>query len=462
MKKKMLRRGGFGGRPVRKGGEVIQLSDHFTYGRLLRFTLPSIVMLVFTSVYCVVDGFFVSNFVGKTPFSAVNFIWPFVMILGAVGFMFGTGGGALIAKTMGEGRREEANRLFSMLIYLSAGCGAVLTVVGLMAARPLCVALGAEGQLLEDAVTYGRVLLLGIPSFILQYEFQCLFATAEKPQLGLYVTVAAGVTNMVLDALFIAVFSWGLVGAAAATVLSQCVGGFVPLLYFARPNGSLLRLGKTRYDGKALLRTCVNGSSELLSNISMSVVSMLYNVQLLHYAGEDGIAAYGVLMYVNMVFIAVFIGYSVGTAPVVSFHYGAQNHDELKSLLRKSVVITGIFAVAMFAAAEALALPMSKIFVGYDAGLLELTFRAFFIYSFSFLFAGSAIFGSSFFTALNDGLVSAAISFLRTLVFQIAAVLLFPLVWGMDGIWLSIVAAELMAMAVTVVFLVGKRKKYRY
>ena len=462
MKKKILARGGFGGRPVRQGGEVIQLSDHFTYRRLLRFTLPSIIMLVFTSVYGVVDGFFVSNYVGKTPFTAVNFIWPFLMVLGAVGFMFGTGGGALIAKTMGEGRREEAGRLFSLLIYVSIGCGLALTAAGLVLIRPVCVALGARGQLLEDAVTYGRVLLLGIPSYILQYEFQCLFATAEKPELGLYVTVAAGLTNIILDALLIAVLPLGLVGAASATVLSQCVGGVIPLVYFARPNGSLLRLGRTRFDARALARTCTNGFSELLSNISMSVVSMLYNVQLLHYAGEDGIAAYGVLMYVNMVFIAVFIGYSVGTAPVVSYHYGAQNHGELQSLRRKSMVITAVFAAAMFAAAELLARPLSQIFVGYDGGLLEMTLRAFFIYSFSFLFAGFAIFGSSFFTALNDGLTSAAISFLRTLVFQIAAVLLFPLVWELDGIWLSIVAAEIMAVAATVVFLIAKRKKYRY
>ena len=462
MKKKFLARGGFGGRPVRHRGEVIQLSDHFTCRRLLRFTLPSIIMLVFTSIYGVVDGFFVSNFVGKTPFTAVNFVWPFLMILGAVGFMFGTGGGALIAKTIGEGRREEAGSLFSLLIYVSLGCGLALTIMGLLVLRPVCIALGAEGQLLEDAVTYGRCLLLGLPAYILQYEFQCLFATAEKPQLGLYVTVAAGLTNIVLDWLLIAVLPFGLVGAATATVLSQFVGGIIPVFYFARPNTSLLRLGKTRFDGKALLRTCVNGSSELLSNISMSLVSMLYNVQLLTYAGEDGIAAYGVLMYVNMVFIAVFIGYSVGVSPVVSFHYGAQNHVELRGLRRKSLAITGVFAAAMFAAAEVLARPLSMIFVGYDAGLLEMTLRAFFIYSFSFLFAGFAIFGSSFFTALNDGLVSAAISFLRTVVFQVTAVLLFPLVWDLDGIWLSIVAAEGMAVVVTVLFLIGKRRKYKY
>lgn len=441
---------------------MIPLSDHFNYKKLLRLTFPSIIMMVFTSIYSVVDGFFVSNFVGKTPFTAVNFIFPVLMILGCAGFMFGTGGGALIAMTMGAGDREKANRIFSLLIYVSIACGVVLAVLGQLFLRPIAAALGAEGQLLENCVTYGRVILLGLPAYILQYEFQCLFATAEKPTLGLYVTVAAGLTNIVLDALFVAVFRWGLVGAAAATSLSQCVGGVLPLLYFSRPNSSLLRLGRTKFDGRALLRTCTNGSSELMSNISMSMVSMLYNFQLLRYAGEDGVAAYGVLMYVSLVFLAVFIGYAVGVSPVVSYHHGAQNHEELRGLLRKSFVLIGVFAIAMFAAAELLSHPLAMIYVSYDQELLDITLRAFLIYSFSFLFSGFCIFGSSFFTALNDGLVSAAISFLRTLVFQVIAVLTFPLIWKLDGIWLSIVGAEVMALAVTLLFLVGKRKKYHY
>lgn len=440
----------------------IQLSDHFNYQKLLRFTFPSIIMLVFTSIYGVVDGFFVSNYAGKTPFTAVNFIMPFLMILGSCGFMFGTGGGALIAKTMGEGKSEDANRLFSLIVYTSAACGIVLAVLGILFIRPLAAALGANGQLLDDSVTYGRIILLAIPAFILQYEFQCLFATAEKPTLGLYVTIAAGLTNMVLDALFVAVFSWGLQGAAAATALSQCVGGIVPLIYFARPNGSILRLGKTCFDKRALIKTCVNGSSELMSNISMSIVSMLYNVQLLKYAGENGIAAYGVLMYVSFIFQAVFIGYSVGTAPVISYHYGAGDSHELKGLLKKSLTLTGMFAVAMFAISYTLARPLSVIFVGYDEELLNLTVRAFSIFSFSFFFSGYSIFGSSFFTALGNGLVSAAISFMRTLLFQTAAVLIFPLFWKVDGIWLSIVVAEFMSVAVTVFFLQRNRKKYRY
>lgn len=441
---------------------MIQLSDHFNYKKLLQYTLPSIVMLIFTSVYGVVDGFFVSNFVGKTPFTAVNFIMPFLMILGSLGFMFGTGGGALIALTLGEGKPEKANKTFSFLVYSSIVCGIMLTVLGLILIRPVSVLLGAQGQLLEDSITYGRIILLAIPAYILQYEFQCLFATAQKPQLGLYVTIAAGLTNIILDALFVAVFSFGLAGAAAATAISQCVGGIIPLIYFSRRNTSLLRLTKTHFDGKALIKTFTNGSSELMSNISMSIVSMLYNHQLLRYAGEDGIAAYGVLMYVSLIFQSVYLGYSVGTAPIISYHYGARNNTELKGLIKHSSVIIGVFAIFMFILAEILAKPLSMIFVGYDKELLNMTIRAFFFYSFSFLFSGFSIFGSSFFTALNDGLVSALISFLRTLVFQIAAVLIFPLIWGLDGIWLSIVGAEIMAVFVTFMFLTIKRKKYNY
>lgn len=440
----------------------IQLSEHFTLKKLLRFTLPSIVMMIFTSVYGVVDGFFVSNFVGKTPFAAVNFIMPFLMILGAVGFMFGTGGSALIAKTMGEGDSHKAKRLFSLFVYTTAVCGIVIGTVGIIFIRPLASLLGAEGEMLENCVTYGRVILIALPFYMLQYEFQSYFAVAEKPQLGLAVTIASGLTNMILDALFMAVFHWGVVGAAAATAVSQAVGGTVPLIYFSRPNTSLLRLTKTKWDGKALLKACTNGSSELMSNISMSVVSMLYNIQLMKYAGENGVAAYGVLMYVNMIFLAAFIGYSVGTAPVTGYHYGAGNHTELKSLLKKSACVISVFAVCMFLLADILAYPLAKIFVGYDEVLLNLTHHGFMIFSFSFLFAGFSIYGSSFFTALNNGLISALISFLRTLVFQIATVLILPAFLGIDGIWVSIVAAEIMAVMITVFFIVKKREKYHY
>ena len=440
----------------------IQLSDSFDYKKLLRFTFPSIIMMVFTSIYGVVDGFFVSNFVGKTPFAAVNFIMPFLMILGTVGFMFGTGGSALIAITMGAGDKERAKRLFSLFIYVSAICGILIGALGIVVIRPVAAWLGAEGELLDNCVVYGRIILAVLPALILQYEFQSFFITAEKPKLGLAVTVAAGVANMVLDALFVGVLRWGLVGAAAATAISQSVGGIIPLVYFGRPNTSLLRLTRTKFDGRALLKACTNGSSELMSNISMSVVGMLYNIQLMKYAGEDGVAAYGVLMYVNMIFLAAFIGYSVGVAPVVGYHYGAGNHEELKGLLKKSLVLIGIFSVGMVVLAEGLARPLALIFPPPHPELLDMTLRGFLVYSFSFLFAGLAIYGSSFFTALGNGLVSALISFLRTLVFQVAAVLIFPLIWGLDGIWFSIVAAELVAALVTVAFLIGKRKKYHY
>lgn len=442
--------------------QAIQLSDHFTRKRLLRFSLPSIVMMVFTSIYGVVDGYFVSNYTGKTPFAAVNLIMPFLMILGGVGFMFGTGGGALIAKTMGEGKAEKADKLFSMTVYASILCGLVLTAVGLLFLRPFAQLMGAEGELLENSLLYGTINLIALPFYILQYEFQCLFATAEKPKLGLYVTVASGVANMVLDWLLVAVLPFGLAGAAAATATSQFIGGVFPLIYFARKNSSRLHLTRCRLELRPLGRICANGFSELMGNISMSLVNMLYNVQLMQYVGEDGIAAYGVLMYVSMIFQAIFIGYSVGTAPIVSYHYGAQNREELKSLLRKAIFIVAIAALCMFAAGELLAAPLSRLFVAYDEELLQMTTHAFAIFSFSFLFSGFAINGSSFFTALNDGLTSALISFLRTLVFQVAAVLLFPLLWGLDGIWFSIVAAEIMAVLAAIFFLLKKQKKYGY
>ncbi|MDE7226206.1 MAG: MATE family efflux transporter, partial [Ruminococcus sp.] len=396
----------------------VQLSEHFTYKKLMKFTLPSVIMLVFTSIYGVVDGFFVSNFAGKNEFTAVNFIMPVLMILGCFGFMFGTGGGALIGKTLGLGDKEKANGIFSMIVYTSAVIGIIISVFGIMLIRPVASLLGADGELLENCVIYGRIILIAIPMYILQYEFQCLFATAEKPQLGLYITVVAGVTNIVLDALFVGLFRWGLQGAAAATAVSQCVGGIIPLIYFARPNTSLLRLGKFRFNGKAMLTVCGNGSSELMTNISMSIVNMLYNTQLMKYAGEDGVAAYGVMMYVSMIFNSIFIGYSVGTSPAVSYNYGAENTDELKNLRRKSYTIIGIFAVIMFVLAEILANPLAKIFVGYDEELLKLTLHGFMIFSFAFIFSGFVIFSSGFFTALNNGLVSALISFMRAFVFQ--------------------------------------------
>ena len=442
----------------------IQLSDHFTYRKLIRFTLPSIAMMIFTSIYGVVDGFFVSNFAGKTPFAAVNLIMPFLMIVATVGFMFGTGGTAIVAKTFGGGDREKANRYFSLFVYVAFVLGVVFAVLGIVFLRPISIALGAEGELLENCIVYGRIILIALPFYVLQLLFQSFFPTAEKPQLGLAVTVSSGVTNMILDAVLVILLpqEYKLAGAAIATAMSQMVGGVVPLFYFFRPNSSILRLGKTRFDGKAVLKACTNGSSEFMSNVSMSVVGMLFNHQLLIFAGQNGVAAYGVMMYVSMIFAAAFIGYSIGTAPVIGYHDGAQNHTELQGLLRKSLRMIGGFGICMTLAAEGLAVPLSHMFVGYDSELMQLTVSGFRIFALSFLFMGFAVFGSGFFTALNDGLTSALISFLRTLVFEVAAVLILPMIWGITGVWISIVVAELMACVLVVVFLVAKRKKYHY
>lgn len=444
--------------------QKIQLSDHFTYKKLFRFTLPSIAMMVFTSIYGVVDGLFVSNFVGKTPFAAVNFIMPFIMILGAFGYMFGTGGSALVSKTMGEGDNEKANGLFSMITYVSIGAGMVIAILGVIFVRPIAILLGAGEEMLDDCVLYGRILLAAMPVYMLQQEFQSFFVTAEKPQMGFITMVIAGCTNMVLDALFVVVFHWGVAGAAVATIISQAVGGLVPVAYFLRENDSLLRLAKPIFDGKSLMKTCTNGSSELMSNAAMSLVGLLYNAQLMKYAGQSGVAAYGVMMYVSMIFSAIFLGYTVGTAPIIGYHYGAGNSDELKSTLKKSLVIILSTSVVMFVLGEALAYPLAYVFMSKSPDVLDLTVHGFRFFSFQFLFCGIAIYGSGFFTALNNGLVSALISFLRTLVFQVIVITLLPLIWtpASDGIWLSIAVAEVFAAVLTSGFLIACRKKYGY
>ena len=440
----------------------IQLSDHFTYGKLLRFALPSIVMMVFTSIYGVVDGIFVSNFAGKTPFAAINLIMPYIMVFGTVGFMVGTGGTALISKTLGMGDRKKANEIFSMLVWFCIFSGIGVSVLSMVLLRPAAIVVGAEGEILEDCISYGMIVLPATTAYILQFAFQSFCVTAEKSNLSLTMMVVAGVCNIILDALFVAVFRWGLEGAAAATAIAQTVGAVIPLIYFLRPNQSLLRLGKFHFDGKALWRTCTNGVSELINNLSLSLVSMLYNLQLIRYAGENGIAAYGVIMYVNFVFVSMFIGFAISTAPLIGFNYGADNRAELKNILVKSLTIIALSSAVMTAVALLLADPLSAVFVSYDQELLKMTIRAFMIYSLSYLLCGFNIFGSSLFTALNNGLISALISFVRTLVCQTGAVMLLPLVFDLDGIWLAIVAAELSALMLTAVFTVKYRKRYHY
>ena len=440
----------------------IQLSEHFTYKKLLRFVLPSIVMMIFTSIYGVVDGLFVSNYGGKTALAAVNLIMPLLMAISALGFMIGTGGSAIIAKTLGEGKKKQANEYFSMLVYLTLIGGIVLSALGILFSPLIARGLGADGALLTNCVLYARITLLSMPAFMLQNVFQSFFVTAEKPKLGLGVIVIAGVTNMVLDFLLVGVFQIGLAGAAFATVTSECIGGLFPILYFARKNSSLLKLGRTHFNGKIFLCACGNGSSELMTNLSSSIVNSLYNIQLMNLAGENGVAAFGTIMYVNFIFIAIFLGYSIGSAPLVSYHYGAGNHDELKNLFGKSLRLIGIWGLMLFILAQLIARPLAAIFVGYDADLFSMTQNGFRIYCIAYLINGFNIYGSSFFTALNNGLISAAISFLRTLVFQLAAVLLLPLLLGINGIWSAVAVAELLTLGLTVTFFVRNRKKYHY
>ncbi len=440
----------------------IQLSEHFTYSKLLRFTFPSIIMMIFTSIYSVIDGLFVSNFAGKTALAAINIIYPFIMAVGALGFMMGTGGSALVGRLLGEGEKEKANKTFSLIVYTTAIAGLLLSALAFLLVPTVSRLFGASGQLLDYCILYGRICFLSMPCFMLQNVFQCFFITAEKPRLGLGVVLSAGITNMVLDFLFVAVFGLGLKGAAIATVCGEIIGGLVPILYFAGRNHSLLRLGRTSFDAGSILKTCTNGSSELMTELSSSVVTVLYNTQLMKIAGENGVAAYSTIMYVNFIFVAIFLGYSLGSAPIISFHYGAGNHDELKNMRKKSLRLIAVWGIGMTIISHIFALPFARFFVGYDSELLAMTIHGFRIYAFVYLLNGFNIFGSSFFTALNNGMVSATISFLRTLVFEVICILLLPVFFGIDGIWSAVLVAEALALCVTSFFLITKRSRYHY
>lgn len=440
----------------------IRLSDHFTYSKLLKFVFPTIIMMIITSIYSIVDGFFVSNFVGKNAFAAVNLIMPALTGLVAFGFMIGTGGSALIGKTLGEGHQKRANQYFTMLIYVTIVVGIILSILGFIFIRPISQMLGATSSIIEECVIYGRTILFATTFYMLQSCFQSFLVTAEKPKMGLIISLTSGVMNMVLDFLFVYVFQMGIFGAALATALSQCVGGIIPLIYFFKENTSLLHFVKTKFDFQALKKACFNGSSEMLTNLSASLVGILYNYQLIRIAAENGVVAYGVIMYVNFVFMSLFFGYQIGVSPIVSYHYGAQNTQELKNIFHKSIILIIITSLLMTITSYILSLPLSQLYVGYDIELIKMTTTGMKIYAFSFLICGFNIFGSAFFTALNNGLISAIISILRTLVFQVLAILILPYLWGLNGVWFAIVVAEGLTFIVTVLFLFFNRKKYQY
>ena len=441
---------------------AIKLSEHFTYKKLIKFTLPTIIMMIFTSIYGVVDGVFISNFAGNNAFASINLIMPAIMIIGTIGFMMGTGGSAIISKTLGEGDKEKANKQFSLLIYTEIILGIISTIIGILLLKTVVKLLGATDEMMADCLNYGRILLIGMTAFILQNSFQSFMVVAEKPKFGLIISIISGIINMFLDFLLIYVFKLRVAGAAIATVTSQTVGALIPLIYFSRKNDTSLKLGKTKFDLSTIAKTCSNGSSEMVTNLSMSLVNILFNMQLMKLAGANGVSAYGIIMYVGFIFVGTYMGYSVGTAPIIGYHYGSDNKEELKNLLSKSLKLLGVIAVIMTCLAEILAKPLASIFVGYDKELLELTIKAIRLYSLSYLISWFNIFTSSFFTALNNGLVSALISFLRTLLFQVAMVLILPAIFDINGIWLSVTVAEFLAIIVSITCIIKNRKKYEY
>lgn len=440
----------------------IQLSDNFTYRNLIRFTLAPVISMVFASVYGIIDGVFVANFAGTTAFAAINFSFPFLMIFSCFGFMIGTGGSALVSKYLGEGRKQTACEVFSQLIYVLIGFGIFVTILSEILLRPALIFLGADDSFLDLCVIYGRIGLLTTVPYMLQYAMQNLLVTAERPRLGLYITILAGVANIILDTLFVGVLRWGVAGAAYATAISECLGGFIPLLYFIIPNSSLLQLGKPCRRIRPLLQAMTNGISEFLSQITMSLVNSVYNIQLLRLLGTNGISAYGTVMYITWIFFSVYLGYSNGVGPVVGYKYGAQDHEQLKGILRRSIILIGITSLVLFAIAEALARPLAMIFTNSDPELLELSARALRIYALCYIPGGWCVFGSAFFTGLNNGIVSGVISFMRSMVFELAAILLIPLVFGAGSIWFCTTVAEIAALALTIFCIIRFRNRYHY
>lgn len=440
----------------------VELAGHYGLRRLVKTSLPMIAMMIVTSIYSIVDGYFISNFAGSTAFAAMNLVWPALALISAVGLMIGTGGSALVSKTLGEGDTGRADEIFTMLVHIALIIGAVLTVGLFIFMKPLIIALGAEGEMIPKAVMYGRIVVLAMPEFIMQMMFQSFYMTAERPELGTRMSIISGCINIALDALFVVGFGWGLTGAAVATALALAVGGIYPLWFFSskKNNTHLQFVCFSRIDWKAITRTCTNGMSEYVGNIALNIVSIGYNLQLMKYIGENGVSAYGIIMYVGFIFAAVYIGYNLCVSQVIAYNFGAGNRAELRSLLKKSLLLIGIGGVIMTALAEGSAPLLAKIFVGYDAELCSLTVRALRIYMLSFLICGFNMFCSAWFTALNNGLVSAAAAFARTLIFELGAVLIVPGIIGIDGIWLAVSIAEVLAVLMSAILILAYRKRY--
>ena len=440
----------------------VDMSAHFTTLQLLKYAAPSMAMMVFTSIYGVVDGFFVSNFAGSTAFAAVNFIMPFIMILCSVGFMVGTGGSALIASAAGEGDVPRANSYFCKLVTFTFMVGIVVAVFGFFFARPLAQLMGATGIMLDLSEIYARISMISLPFYMLQCLFQAFFNTAGKPKVGFVVTLCAGCTNIVLDIVFVGILGFGVEGAAAATVCSEFIGGGVSLIYFTRKNPTPYTYRPVLPNPRLIGRTCINGSSEMVANIAMSLVGMVYNIQLLRLLGENGVSAYGVIMYVSLLFSAIFIGYEIACSPLMSFQNGAGNTCEKRSLFKKSMLIISVASVILFVIGESCAYPIAYIFTGYNQDLCDLTVMAFRMYACSFLFMGIAMYGSAFFTSLENGLISAIISFVRTLVCELGAVIILPYLFGAQAIWLSFVVAEIVAALLSGLLIVAFSRKYGF
>jgi len=442
----------------------IELQGHYGYGRLVRTMLPSIATMIVSSIYSIADGLFVSNYAGSTAFAAMNIIWPGIQILAVFGLMVGAGGSALVSKTLGEGDQDKACRIFSMLTRITMLAGIAMAFLFFILMKPLTWVLGAEGGMIQMATTYGRIIVITLPLYMIQMMFQPFFMVAEKPELGTQISIICGVVNIVLDALFIIVFRLGLIGAALGTAISIATGGLFSLIWFlSKRNKTHLQFRKNvKTEWKHVGKSCSNGLSEYVGNVALSVVSICYNLQLMKYIGESGVAAYGILMYLGFVFAAVFIGYNLSVTQIIAFNYGERNHTELRSLLHKSIILISVGGVIMTTVAETAAAPLARFFVGYDESICILTIRAIRIYMLSFLICGLNMFASAWFTALNNGIISAISAFVRTFIFELGCVFILPTFFGVDGIWNAVNVAEVCALLFSAFLITAFSKKYGY
>ena len=419
-------------------------------------------MMLFTSMYGVVDGLYLSHFSGKEAFAAITLIIPLPLLIGAWAYMIGAGGSAVIAKAIASDRQKDANEYFSFLVLISVLGSILLAGIGEIFLEPCAKLLGANDEMLPFCMTYGRILIAAVPLYVLQNVFQSFLTVAEHPKIGLAINLVSAFLNMALNFVFIRITNEVVTAVALATVVSQFVGGITPFVFFVRSKSTTLRFGRPHMPMSLLGPVFANGVSEFVSEIFHPLASVMYNYKLMELTGLNGVAAYGVLMNVGFLFGSVFLGFAVGSAPLFTYKYEREDHDELHSLFIKSTISVVLMGFLLYGVACMIEGPFAAEFFGGDELLITMTEEAFALHSLSYMVMGLAVFASAFFTAIHDSRVSFLISFLRTLLFEVLAILLLPMLFDLNGVWAASLTSEVLTLLVTVGLLISKKEKYQY